>query len=407
MLSSLSWMMNILLLTPDNPFPSESGAAIRNYGILRGLSAVGHDLTLLSFTQSELDSATNPLFQICKSVHTVPLPTRSKLKRVIKLITTNRADIEFRLASPKFESQLKDLLRDHVFDVIQFSGIELGSCLPLILSHKKTARVVYDALNAEAELQTVMASVERRLPMTAYSTIQAKRLKRFEKWICQTVDGVIAVSEEDRDFLSRHEGSPIFVVPNGIFVDDYQPPLDRQRQPNQLVFTGKMDYRPNVDAMEWFSARILPRVLRRCPLTELIIVGRNPHPRIQALAAAEHITVTGWVDSVQPYLQAAAVFVVPLRMGSGTRLKILEAMASGCAVVSSAIGAAGLHRDVRQAIEVAADEADFAQIIVSLLQNEERRQELGRQAIRQADSHYDWQVLIPKLLQAYRNIGLG
>jgi len=243
--------------------------------------------------------------------------------------------------------------------------------------------------------------------MTAYSTIQAKRLKRFEKWICQTVDGVIAVSEEDRDFLSRHEGSPIFVVPNGIFVDDYQPPLDRQRQPNQLVFTGKMDYRPNVDAMEWFSARILPRVLRRCPLTELIIVGRNPHPRIQALAAAEHITVTGWVDSVRPYLQAAAVFVVPLRMGSGTRLKILEAMASGCAVVSSAIGAAGLHRDVRQAIEVAADEADFAQIIVSLLQNEERRQELGRQASQQAASHYDWQVLIPKLLRAYRDIGLG
>lgn len=402
--------MNILLLASDIPFPSQSGAAIRSYGILRGLTDAGHRLTLLSFTQSDPNPSANPLYQHCSEVHTVPLPTHSKLKRVIKLISTNRADIEFRLASERFESKLKQLLQDSVFDVIQFSGIELGCYLPLILPRKKTARVIYDAYNAEAELQHAIFDIERhrlgQFPAAVYSAIQARRLKRFERWICKTVDAVLSVSEEDQSLLNLHGGSPTFVAPNGIFADDYRPPADSRREPNRLVFTGKMDYRPNVDGIEWFSKRILPRVRQRCPAAELFIVGRNPHRRVQSLAAKDYITVTGRVDSVQPYLHAAALAVAPLRMGSGTRLKILEAMAAGCAVVSTSIGAAGLG-DIWQAIAIADDEADFAQTIVSLLKNEGRRQALGTQAIQQVRSCYDWQALTPKLLQAYRTIGLG
>ena len=403
-------MMNILLLASDIPFPSQSGAAIRSYGILRGLADAGHRLTLLSFTQSDINPSASPLFQYCREVHTVPLPIHSKLKRVIKLISANRADIEFRLASERFESKLKRLLQGSAFDVIQFSGIELGCYLPLILSHKKTARVIYDAYNAEAELQRAIFGIERQrlgqLPAAAYSAIQARRLKRFEQWICKAVDGVLSVSEEDQEHLNLHGGSPTFLAPNGIFADDYRPPANNRRQPNRLVFTGKMDYRPNVDGIEWFSKKILPRVRQRCPTAELVIVGRSPHRRVQALAAEDHITVTGRVDSVQPYLHAAALAVAPLRMGSGTRLKILEAMAAGCAVVSTSIGAAGLG-GLWQAIEIADNEADFAQAIISLLKDERRRQTLGTQAIQQVRSRYDWQALTPRLLQAYRNIGLG
>ena len=404
-------MMNILLLTPCLPFPSESGGAIRSYGFLRSLSDVGYSLTLLSLTRVNPDPSTNPLFQHCREVHTALSPRHSKLKRFIKLIGTNKADIEFRLASACFESKLKQLLRNSVFDVIQFSGIEMGCYLPLILAHKKNARVVYDAYNAEAALQNAIFDLERhhleRLPMAVYSAVQARRLKRFEQWICQTVDHVISASEADQRLLSLYGGAPISVVPNGIFVDDYRPPANRKRAANQLVFTGKMDYRPNVDGAEWFSARILPPVRQRCPTAELIIVGRNPHRRVQALAAKDHITVTGWVDSVQPYLHTAALAVVPLRMGSGTRLKILEAMASGCAVVSTSLGAAGLHHSIQQAIEIADSEADFAQIIVSLLKNKKRRQALGMRASQQVSRCCDWQALAPNLLQAYQDVGIG
>lgn len=403
--------MKILILTPDIPYPTASGAAIRNYGIIRGLADEGHHLTLLTFVESDVNKTGNPLYQICDDVYTVALPIRSKIERIIKLIITSKADIELRLANTEFEQKLIELLQNNSYDIIQFSGIELGSYLATIQDNQTTAKVIYDALNAEAELQRVIYQIDRknvkRLPIAIYSYIQAKRIKHFEKQICQTVDGVIAVSEEDRDFLTQHRGAPIFVMSNGIFVDEYRPPPNNMKNLNQLVFTGKMDYRPNVDAIEWFATAILPKIREQKPDTILTIVGRNPHPRIQPYAEQEHITITGWVDSVQPYLHSATIFIVPLRMGSGTRLKILEAMASGCAVVSTSIGAAGLNQDVKQAMQIVDNDSEFIQTVVSLLDNTQRRQDFGQQALQQVRQDYDWSALIPHLLNAYRELGLG
>jgi len=403
--------MNILLLTPDIPYPTASGAAIRNYGIIRGLVSAGHSLTLLTFVQDEVDKTTNPLYQICDHVYTALLPTRTKSERIQNLITSRKADIEYRLLSDNFERQLIELLQKHTYDVIQFSGIELGCYIHTIQQHNHTAKIIYDALNAEAELQRVIYTIDRqnpkRLPIAIYSYIQAQRIKQFERNLCREVDCVIAVSDEDKAFLTNYHGAPIYVMSNGIFVDDYTPKQLQSRYENQLVYTGKMDYRPNVDAIEWFAGLILPKICDQKPNTHLTIVGRNPHPRIQPYAEQDHITITGWVDSVKPYLHSATIFIVPLRMGSGTRLKILEAMASGCAVVSTSIGSAGLHDDVREAMRIADDEETFYQTVVSLLEDGSLRDELGQQAIQQVRQYYDWSALIPHLLNAYKEIGLG
>ncbi len=402
---------NILLLTPDSPFPSASGAAIRNYGIVRGLHDAGHHVTLLSFCDAQLDRHSNPLYDLCKAVHFAPLPRHSKFKRILKLIGSANADMEFRLESEEYAQKLADILRAESFDFIQFSGIELGGYLDRITARKRSAKVVYDALNAESELQRMVAKIDRqqweRLPAAVYSTIQAGRLQRFERRTCETVDAVIAVSEEDRDHLAVHNGAPVFLMPNGIFTANYPPVPQHLCTENQLIFTGKMDYRPNVDAMEWFCTSVLPAVFRECPGTVLTIVGRNPHPRIQALATDDRIRITGWVDSVQPFLQSATLFVVPLRMGSGTRLKILEAMAAGCAVVSTSIGASGLHADVRHAMIITDGATGFSQSVISLLGDANRRATLGVRARKEVSDHYDWAVLIPHLLQAYEDIGLG
>ena len=408
---SASSAMKILLLTPDIPYPSESGAAIRNNGIIRGLSAAGHELTLLSFADKPFDIFANPLCHLCKSVRTVELPEHSKPKRILKLVTSGMADMEFRLSSPEYADALNTILQNETFDVIQFSGLELACYLPLISSRKGDAKVIYDALNAEAALQRVIAQVDqsqvRRWPAAIYSAIQARRLPRFEAGICRQVDAVVAVSYEDRKLLRQHQGAPIYVMPNGVDTSDYHPPADRRREPRQLVFSGKMDYRPNVDAIEWFHRGVLPLVQQRYPDIGLVIVGRNPHARLQALAADTAVEITGWVDTVEPYLQAATIYIVPLRMGSGTRLKILQAMAAGCAVVSTSIGAAGLNPATRSALEIADDADQFAQSIVSLLADEERRRDLGERARRQVRQHYDWSALIPLLLGAYEDIGLG
>ena len=403
--------MKILLLTPDSPFPSASGAAIRNFGIIRGLHQAGHLVTLLSYADDTLVPATSPLNDCCQSVFTIPLPRHSKVKRIWKLIAGNQADMEFRLYSEPFQQHLKRVLDENSFDIIQFSGLELGCFLPQIRAQKRGAVVIYDALNAEAELQRLVAEVDRqrldRLPMAMYSTLQARRLSRFEREICGSVDAVLAVSEEDRAHLQQHSAAPVYLLPNGISADDYLPPPDCARPPAQLVFTGKMDYRPNVDAIEWFAGEVFPKILHAHPATKLAIVGRNPHRRILDLATVPHIGVTGWVDTVLPFLHAATVYIAPLRMGSGTRLKILEAMAAGCAVVSTSIGASGLHPELRGSMRLADNAEAFGQAVISLLEDEELRNRLGAQGRAAVRDHYDWPTLIPQLLRAYEVLGLG
>lgn len=403
--------MKILLLTPDLPYPSESGAAIRNIGIIRGLVAAGHALTLVSFAERPPDCDSNPLFQLCESVHVVNTPGHGKLKRLAGLLLSRRADMEFRLASAAFEGTLRRILQDGAFDLIQFSGIEMGCYLPAFHERKNKAKVIYDALNAEAELQRVVAQVDRqefrRLPAAIYSAIQSRRLARFERAICRRVDATIAVSEEDRAYLVHHDGAPVTVMANGIHASDYAPPTGNVRERRQLVFSGKMDYRPNVDAVEWFYRDVFPHARREFPDCKLVIVGRNPHRRLGLLAEDEDVRVTGWVESVTDYLHAATIYIAPLRMGSGTRLKILQAMAAGCAVVSTSIGAAGLHDDVRGAIVIADEAEEFADALVTLFNDEKRRRELGARAQAQVGRLYDWSALIPRLLSAYAELGLG
>lgn len=399
--------MKILLLTPDLPYPPESGVALRSFGILRGLREAGHEITLLSFASGEPPPESNPLYELCRQIQVVPLPSHSRRKRLLKMLTSRQADMQHRLASATFDGALKTLLHGENFDLIQFFGIEFGRWLPLIQAHGK---VVYDAQNAEADLQRAIALIDRKQPRrwlsALYSSVQARRLWRFEGEICRAVDLVVAVSDEDKQLLLHHAGAPVHVVPNGINVDDYRPPASGLRQHCSLVFSGKMDYRPNVDAIEWFCAEVLPRVHKSLPQTRLIIVGRNPQAHILALAD-EHTQVTGWVESVQPYLHVATLYIVPLRMGSGTRLKILQALASGCTVVSTSIGAAGLHDEALATLQLADTAEDFAEAVVALLKDDAARAETGRSAQASVRKHYDWSALLPRLLDAYRSIGLG
>lgn len=403
--------MKILLLTPDLPYPSESGAALRNIGFIRGLARAQRRVTLLSFTEQPLDAETNPLYQLCERVECISLPRRGRGQRIAQFLLSGRADIEFRLASRAFERKLGELLGATEFDLVQFSGIELGHYLPSIRARARRAKIIYDALNAEAELQRLVAQVERhdrrRLPAAIYSTIQSRRLTRYEGAICRSVDAVLAVSDEDRRLLERYSGAPIHVLPNGVAAADYKPPAGSTRAPAQLVFSGKMDYRPNVDAVEWFASSVFPRILELYPEANLLIAGRNPHKRIQALASDNRITITGWVDSIQPYLHNASIYIVPLRMGSGTRLKILQAMAAGCAVASTSVGAAGLNDEARSALCIVDGAEAFAEALSALLADDERRRELGARAERVVKEYYDWSALTPRLLRVYAEMDRG
>lgn len=404
--------MRLLLLTSALPYPPQQGSALRSFGILHMLAGMGFELTLLSFHDSLVMQDTSPLSDLCASIVTIPMPMRPMSARLRDLFLTNRPDIAGRLSHPAMADTIRRLLSQSTFDAVIFEGLEMAIYLPLARALQPDARLIYDAYNVEYRLQAAIAQVEsnrlQRLPAALYSSIQARRIAHFERDICRTAHGVLAVSDDDAEALREFRADRrIFVIPNGIFTEDYasSPVHQLDLGDHALIFTGKMDYRPNVDGMLWFASAILPRIRARIPDVRLYIVGQKPHASLQSLNDP-NIAVTGWVEQVQPFLHAGAVYVAPLRMGSGTRLKLLEALASGIAIVATPIAAAGLSEGARCAMRLAADESAFADAVIDLINNPSARLEYAARGKEIVRKMYDWQALAPQLFHALQELGL-
>ena len=407
--------MKLLVLTPQLPYPPHQGTTLRNFNILKHL-APRRDITLLSFgTAAELDNAA-PLRALCRHIEIVPYPTRSLAQRAWTTLTSPLPDMALRLKSDEMHARYDALMRRESFDIVQVEGIEMARYVlqSKIANHK--SKIVFDDHNAEYVLQRTAFEADARRPArwhaALYSLIQWKKLERYERAMCRAADHIVVCSEADARAITTlfhppdtslaigKRQSKITVIPNGVDTEFYTP-AETPRDEPQLVFTGKMDFRPNIDAMTWFAAEILPRVRAEIPQAQLVIVGQKPAPTIRALARQPGITVTGWVADTRPYLRDAALYVVPLRMGSGTRLKVLEAMAMGKAIVSTTRGIEGLELTEREVV-VADTREEFARAIVSLWRDSARRRALGQNARTLAEARYDWRALVPRFEEVFR-----
>jgi polysaccharide biosynthesis protein PslH len=216
----------------------------------------------------------------------------------------------------------------------------------------------------------------------------------YEDSALQRFDGILTVSNADRETFTRLypdvRVKPMWVIPTGVDTEHFTPSEAPISEP-RLVFTGSMDWLPNEDAMRFFCRDVLPLIRAEEPRARLSIVGRSPTAAVRALAE-EHIEVTGTVPDVRPFMRKAAVHVVPLRIGGGTRLKIFEAMAMGQAVVSTTIGAEGLPVADGEHVRIADGPRAFADAVLSLLRDPRRRQSLGAAARQLVVGHYDWSV---------------
>jgi sugar transferase (PEP-CTERM/EpsH1 system associated) len=398
----------ILFLTPQLPYPPHQGTALRNFGLIDGLAGRGHRVALLSFVEVDQPAlAETPLASLCDPAITVPAPARSRWRRLRDLLV-GHADMARRLWSDEFQSVLRDLLLREAFDAIHIEGIEMAPYLPTILAADTYGTPIYDAHNAEYALQrrifTQDLRIPRRWPVAIYSLIQARRLMRVEAATCRAVDHVFACSDTDAAHLRRlRHRTPVTVIPNAIPTAQYHdadlPEADLPRP--SLVFTGKMDFRPNVDAALWFAREILPLIRERVPGAHFAIVGKNPHTRLDSLRGHPGVTITGFVPDIRPYIRAADIYVAPLRMGSGTRFKLLEAMAMERAVVSTRVGAEGIAVAEGKHLLLADTPHDFAQAVVGLLQDEARRSALGSEGAKVVRARYDWSAIIPQVEAAY------
>jgi glycosyltransferase involved in cell wall biosynthesis len=360
-------------------------------------------------------AARQALLQYCQQVEIVPPPApRSKKKRIQTLITNPLPDLALRLASPQFSQKLQTLLNSQAFDTILCEGLELAPFVLAALSDgvnplKKKPHLVLDAHNAEWLLQTRAyqndwAAGPKNWPAAGYSFWQAQRLKRYEAKALQYFDRTIAVSPDDKSALEKIVGNgnnaKIAVIPNGIDLDEFQPNSsgNSHEEPDSLVFTGTMDFRPNIDAVTWFASEIWPLIRAQKPQAHFTIVGRRPTQAVQNLAQIAGIEVTGNVPDARPYVQRSAVYVVPMRIGGGVRFKVLEALALGKAVVTTSMGADGIPLTPGQTALIANQPAVFAQAVITLLNDPTRRHQLGVvKGHSFVSTHFDWNKITPLL----------
>ena len=408
-------MSEILLLTPQLPYPPHQGTSLRNFHIIEGLSD-RHHITLLSFLQDEQTGDSmdhSPLSDLCGQVVTVPAPQpRTIPNRLWQMLSTRMPDMALRLRSNRFDISLRRLLSEYTFDVVQVEGIEMAWAIDSIRAVRPDQKIVYDAHNAEAILQYRAYQADLRNPRrwlaAAYSRVQSRRLQKLEGWVGEQADWITAVSPVDRDNLAAQFAEnqiPITVIPNCIDVAQYDIEADSRKpctasEAFDVVFIGKMDYRPNVDAVLWFADNVWPKIITIEPDTTWAIVGQKPHARLSHLQNVSGITVTGWVERVQPFLACAKLIVMPFRVGSGTRLKLIEALAAGKAVVSTSLGVEGYPIEGGNELLLADNARDMASSVVSLLQNPHLRAQLGAVG-REFARRYDWREVIPLFDEVY------
>jgi polysaccharide biosynthesis protein PslH len=369
----------VMLLPPFRP---NNGHTMRNYVMLRALLEEGHQVSLISFAdREERDRPATELEQLCASVDLIDIPGvgkqgdsaywsrlqalgspypygawRFKSAEVQRAVTT-------RLASDDYDAVFCD-------GIYQMQNLPDSGMPPVVLNeHTVTHEALGRFLKHEMNPLKVL-----------YGWMEYAKVRRWELRACSRVASIIACSERDRQILLHGSpGTDVSVVPNCIDTDAYSPVLDDDGK--TLVFVGAMDWAPNQDAASYFVSDIFPQVRQAIPDARFLIAGRTPPAAFrERFAGIENVEFTGSVDDLRPILANAAVSVVPLRSGSGTRIKILEAAAMGKAIVSTSLGAEGLDYENGRELVIADDARTFASATIGLLRDSERRKSLAAAA---------------------------
>jgi sugar transferase (PEP-CTERM/EpsH1 system associated) len=387
--------VRILWLKTELLHPVDKGGKIRTYHMLRELRRE-HHLTYLTLDDGTASpDARERAAEYCHELAVVPHRTRAKFSAGFY------AELALNLASPlpyfmkKYESaemrrEIEARLRASSFDVLVCDFLNPSINMP---SERGAVATVLFQHNVEAMIWKRHYEVQQNPLKRAYLYGQWLKTRRFERAACRRFDEVVAVSREDAETMKREYGlEAVSDVPTGVDVEYFRARGTERRDPHNLVFTGSMDWLPNEDAIRYFTSEIMPRIRRELPGATLTVVGRNPYPGLVELAERDPaVTVTGRVEDVRPYMERAAAYVVPIRIGGGTRLKIYEAMAMEKPVVSTTVGAEGLPvRDGEELLLADTPEA-FAAAVLRVLREEDFARGLGARAAATVRERFSWE----------------
>ncbi len=398
--------MKILLTLRQPLYPADTGGKVRSLNIFSRL-AKRTSIHAVSFADPVADAASIREMQRLFETYTPVFwrETKKYSPRFYKEIIANQFNrLPYFLAKcrhPHFRSTVEDLLAKEHFDIL-FSDF-LQTAVPLLQCSFKP-KVVFEH-NVEFQLRKRKWQVEKHPLRKMVFGTEWRRTRPLEARVCRSFDHILTVSEEDQQTIRYEFGiDHVSTIPTGVDTDSFCP-SGNDSQPGRLAFVGSMDWDPNEDGVVWFLESIYPLIRQAVPNASFVVVGRNPSSRLRAIAAkTPGVELTGRVPDVRPYLSRAEVVVVPLRIGGGTRIKIPEAMAMGKAVVSTPIGAEGLHFHNNHEICLAEHPEDFARIVITLLSQHGLRDAIGTAARAAVASKHKWEAAVDQIEECLNDV---
>jgi len=391
--------LKILFLCPQPLWPVNTGARLRNFHLANALCAHAEVTILQAVNPADSPSSPSP-----NSFQSVLSAVRGKSYSALNVLRGIRGPIPVTVlnyASKDIERVLREALESSAFNAVQIESIHMAPYLEMIRRRNPGINAVLDWHNVESELIQQYAASTANPAKKFIASRTSTLLYRMEQDALKSFSAHTVVSELERDkLLKRAPDAKIHVIANGVDAATFARPGSTASR-RTLLFVGSMDYHANSEAVLWFCREIWPRLAAEFPSLDFKIVGRNPPSSVKDLAS-DRITVTGTVDDVRPYYHEAFSVVVPLRVGGGTRLKILEAMAAGVPVISTRLGAEGIAAEDRKQILLADTPADMAAAVRSLLTEPGLVSSLRDSARSLVETNYDWRVLGAKLAELYR-----
>jgi sugar transferase (PEP-CTERM/EpsH1 system associated) len=389
-------LMRILVLTSRLPYPPNRGDRLRAYNFIKSFSRE-HEIHLISFISDESEQAyTKEMEEYCQKVDVVQLSRQQSALYVGINVWRNQPLQSLYYRSSKMQSLVSDKLSELEFDVIY---IHLAQ---YVENRKHVYRIIdlTDVISRE-----VTRSLPYRSPLSRLLyTIEQPRISRYEKFLANSLEETWLISKSDRQILSSHcPQANIQVISNGIDFD-YFYPLDLTRENNSIIFTGHMGVAHNIDAAELLVNKILPLVQQQIPTCSVYIVGAEPVERVQKLANNPAVTVTGYVNNLNEYLNRASVFVAPLRFAAGVQNKVIEAMATSLPVITTSLVNEGINAVNESEILVSNNEETLSSYVIDLSYNEAYRRRIGQAGMEFVRNKYDWDYALLRMNEIQNNI---
>jgi glycosyltransferase involved in cell wall biosynthesis len=392
----MSRPLRVLVIDEYFPYPPDSGKPIRTGNLLRRLSE-RHDVTLLCYGTPSDTNGTAPRLKV---EFVDPLTDYSGAALYSRLAANLFSPYPYSVTkhyTGRFLDRLKELVAKNSYDLIQCEWTPYARYLEAV----RNVPTLIASHNVESQIWFRRSEHSDSAAGRVFFGMQAKKMESFERDALRDASWVTAVSQEDADIIRKWGIDRVSLVDNGVDLGFYYPESSKEDD-DEMLFLASLDWAPNIDGLKYFLSEILPLVVAQQPKARLTIAGRKPPADLRKYCEAiANTNFVGEVPDVRPYLEKAAVIVVPLRVGGGSRLKILEAMAAGKAMVSTSVGAEGLSVSNKVQLILADDPKSFADASVRLMRSPGERRRLGSAGRKLVEDKYSWDECARKLEAAW------